>query len=358
MTPRVTFVVPCYNLAHLLGECVGSILAQSYQDLEVLIMDDCSPDATAEIARGFDDPRVRHVRHDANVGHLRNYNAGIGLARGEYIWLISADDRLRRPYVVERFVDHLDHHDNVGYVFCPVVRFDHERETTVYGSHGSRNEIFRGREFLRTLASGNSVPAASGLARKTCYDRYGMFPLDLPFAGDWYLWSLFALHTDVGYLAEPMVGWRTHSANMTHSFNRRPWALIHDEIIVLVRMREHAREAGDTGLVRLYTDAIASYYAWRLAAGAAPDLVCHMTAAEMDSSLDEWCTDASERVRIQCDAYAALGDACYDAGDVLEARHWYAMALRRGRRMRTAAKYLLLRAGRVGGHVRTVLARS
>src|SRR6478672_7594179 len=59
---KVSFVVPCYRLAHLLGECVDSILAQSYGDFEVLIMDDCSPDATPEVAASFSDPRVRHVR--------------------------------------------------------------------------------------------------------------------------------------------------------------------------------------------------------------------------------------------------------------------------------------------------------
>src|ERR1700720_3711793 len=88
MKPRVTFVVPCYKLAHLLPECVNSILSQSYQDFEVLIMDDCSPDDTPEVARSFNDPRVQHIRNEPNLGHLRNYNKGISLARGEYIWLI------------------------------------------------------------------------------------------------------------------------------------------------------------------------------------------------------------------------------------------------------------------------------
>src|SRR5437016_5697097 len=101
-TPRVTFVVPCYKLGHLLAECLKSILAQTYRDFEVLVMDDCSPDDTAEVARSFHDPRVKHIRNEPNLGHLRNYNRGLDLAEGEYIWLVSADDRLRKPYVLER----------------------------------------------------------------------------------------------------------------------------------------------------------------------------------------------------------------------------------------------------------------
>ena len=62
--PTVSFVVPCYKLAHLLPECINSILGQTYSDLEVLIMDDCSPDNTAEVARSFNDLRVKHIRND------------------------------------------------------------------------------------------------------------------------------------------------------------------------------------------------------------------------------------------------------------------------------------------------------
>src|SRR4029450_6107677 len=121
VTPDVTFVIPCYNLAHLLPECIGSILSQSYGNFEILIMDDCSPDDTPRVAQSFGDDRIRYIRNDPNLGHLRNYNKGIDLARGRYVWLISADDRLRRPYVLERYVQLMERHPTVGYVFCPAV---------------------------------------------------------------------------------------------------------------------------------------------------------------------------------------------------------------------------------------------
>src|SRR6516225_6045108 len=114
MKPLVSFVVPCYNLGHFLGDCVSSILSQSYEDFEVLIMDDCSPDATAEVARSFKDPRVVHIYNNVNLGHLKNYNKGIMLARGSYIWLISADDRLRRSNALKRYIDFMHHSPQVG----------------------------------------------------------------------------------------------------------------------------------------------------------------------------------------------------------------------------------------------------
>ena len=77
MKPKVSFVIPCYKLGHLLTECVESILAQSFTDFEVLIMDDCSPDDTPQVAQSFKDPRVIHVRNEQNLGHLRNYNKAL-----------------------------------------------------------------------------------------------------------------------------------------------------------------------------------------------------------------------------------------------------------------------------------------
>src|ERR1700687_5683815 len=117
--PTISFVIPCYKLAHFLNECVDSILGQTYADYEILIMDDCSPDNTSEVANSFHDPRVKCIRNNDNLGHLRNYNKGIRLSRGRYIWLVSADDRLRHSYALERYVQVMASHPEVGYTFCP-----------------------------------------------------------------------------------------------------------------------------------------------------------------------------------------------------------------------------------------------
>src|ERR1700730_371421 len=118
MNPTVSFVVPCYKLAHLLSECVESILAQAYGDFEILIIDDASPDNTPEVAASFKDPRIRYIRNHPNLGHLRNYNKGIDLSAGKYVWLISADDRLRKDYVLERYLSVMEGDSKIGYAFC------------------------------------------------------------------------------------------------------------------------------------------------------------------------------------------------------------------------------------------------
>src|SRR5438067_4592288 len=164
-TPTVSFIVPCYKLGHLLPDCVNSILGQTYADFEILIMDDCSPDSTPEVAASFCDNRVKHVRNNPNLGHLKNYNKGIQMARGKYVWLISADDYLRRPYVLQRYVEVMEKNPRVGYTFCPgvCVRDGEEAEVLGYSVYANRDAVIKGQEFLHSLLDKNIVIAASAL---------------------------------------------------------------------------------------------------------------------------------------------------------------------------------------------------
>ena len=219
MGPLVSFVVPCYNLAHLLAECVQSLLAQSYTNFEVLVLDDCSPDNTADVAATFVGPRFKYLRNEQNIGHLRNYNRGIAAARGEYVWLISADDVLRKHYALDRYVRVMEANPAAGYVFSPAVRlFDGRQLGTLSSSVcWPEDKIINGRQWLAKLIHRNCIVAPSVMVRKSCYETLGGFPLNLPWNGDWYLWCLFALHFDVAYIAEPMVCYREHDLNISHS---------------------------------------------------------------------------------------------------------------------------------------------
>ena len=348
--PRVSFIVPCYRLAHLLAECVNSILSQTFQDLEVLIMDDCSPDDTPQVAASFGDMRVRYVRNEPNLGHLRNYNKGLSLARGDYLWLISADDRLRRPYVVERFVKRMDARRDAGYIFCPVMKFEGDRETELYGVHAKVDTVFEGHDFLRVLAEGNSVPAPAGMVRRSCYEQISMFPLDLPFAADWFLWSAFALFTNVVYLAEPMVSYRVHTGNMTLDFKRRADALVRDEIDVMWRMKKLAQSAGAPAVARRYRRAIAWYYATHVAFKVSRGWHLGISLDEFEQSLAEHCPAEHDRAFMRSVTYGFLADQYFEADDIGRARQWYRAALeQRPRDLKTRLK--LLRTTRVAAMV-------
>ena len=101
-SPKVSVVIPTYNRAALLPRAVDSVLAQSFQDLELLIVDDCSADDTPAVIAGFADPRVRSIRHDPNRGLAAALNTGIFNARAEYCAFLDDDDEFTPNSIADR----------------------------------------------------------------------------------------------------------------------------------------------------------------------------------------------------------------------------------------------------------------
>src|SRR5262245_8930347 len=268
MEPKVSFVIPCYKLAHFLGDCVNSILAQTYGDFEALIMDDCSPDNTPEVAKQFKDPRVTHIRNETNLGFVHNLNKGIEHSRGRYLWLISADDCLRSQNVLQRYIDLLEKNPQVGYVFCPAMTLKDGEEAgveEVWKWPGNRDRILSGHEVVRRSAYKCALIAPTCLARKECHKRAGGYPVDLPRTGDWYLWAVFAMTYDVGYFAEPMVYYRRHGANMDKVMaEEQPSFFFEQEMMVRWAIKKEAEKAGIKGVSSDLNRSLADMYARRL----------------------------------------------------------------------------------------------
>jgi len=359
--PVVSFVVPCYKLAHFLRECVESILSQTYKDFEILIMDDCSPDETPAVAQSFRDCRVKYIRNESNLGHLRNYNKGIELARGCYVWLISADDRLRCPDAVGRYVDLLEEHPSVGYAFCPAVALHGDREGGLlpYSARGSQDRIFRGRAFLAEILRHGGIVAPSVFARKECYSNVSMFALDMPHQGDMYLWCLWALHYDVGYIAEPMVAYRLHAQSMMNTLTREnPTIIIDDEFTVRWRLCKILRDAGEESLLKILRQWITGRSVDYIVRGLYGDgeVVSSLTLEQCEDSLRQHAIDSDELTVLRARLHAKLGDEHYWHKNFPAALKAYRLALRQQPAMLTIwIKYLLLRMGTIGIRLRSSL---
>ena len=113
--PRVTVFVPVYDRERYVGDAIESVLAQTYSDFELLLVDDGSTDRSVEVMRAYADPRIRIVENGANLGIPRTRNRGLELARGEYIALLDSDDRML-PRRLERQVAFLDQHADFAQV--------------------------------------------------------------------------------------------------------------------------------------------------------------------------------------------------------------------------------------------------
>lgn len=90
--PSVSVIIPTYNREHTIGLAIRSVLEQTFQDFEIIVVDDNSTDGTRGIIEGFRDPRIRYLRHEQNRGAAGARNTGISGARGDYLAFLDSDD--------------------------------------------------------------------------------------------------------------------------------------------------------------------------------------------------------------------------------------------------------------------------
>jgi glycosyltransferase involved in cell wall biosynthesis len=112
---KVSVCIPTYNRSHYLTYAVNTVLNQTYDDFELIICDDGSPDNTPEVVAGFNDSRIRYIRHEKNMGRSRNMRSGFEASQGEYFIKFDDDDALT-PEFLEKTVKVLDENNNVDFV--------------------------------------------------------------------------------------------------------------------------------------------------------------------------------------------------------------------------------------------------
>ena len=141
MTPSVSVVMPVYNEERYLPQAIESILGQTYQDIEVIIVNDGSSDRSEDIILSYHDPRIRYVKQD-NRGLAVSLNHGLSLARGEYIARMDADD-VSFPLRLERQVSFLE--NNAAYVLVGTWAeiWSEEQKTRRIHKHPSSDALLR-----------------------------------------------------------------------------------------------------------------------------------------------------------------------------------------------------------------------
>lgn len=362
MDPSVSFIVPCYNSAHFLQKCVDSILAQTYRDFEILIMDNCSSDNTLEVASSFRDPRVRPIRNESNIGHVRNFNKGITMSRGKYVWVVCVDDYLRSPNALKQSVDLMERNPEVGLVFSRSfeVRGDTEVGLAWWADHGSRDRIWEGSIFLRRLIESDCVIMSSAMMRKDRCVAAGSFSLDLQYSCDWYLWCRIALRNRVAYLADPTVACRIHEQSLTASLNRSDTPICTlDELSVPWRVARDTEALGMASLRAACNASIAgrAARAVRLRQGSGRGTQIGLSKKEFETLVRSNVRDAKDEADLWSRFYRVLGDEQYWDGELRHAAQSYRNVLKlRPWNPKIWTKFILLSMGGLGTQMRRLYA--
>jgi glycosyltransferase involved in cell wall biosynthesis len=212
--PKVSVCIPTYNTARYLPEAIESVLAQEFDDYELVIRDNASTDETREICRSYADSRIRYVRFEELVNQGGNWNRCLSLAQGEYVALLHSDDKYLPGFLSER-VRALDEHKEIGLAFGAVRLID-EQGAEIGSQSFNDNTFFAPKpEFLEHLLFGCVINPVSPMVRRSCYETVGRFNEERLWGIDWEMWLRLSAGYGVGYSPTINAAYRTHGTSGT-----------------------------------------------------------------------------------------------------------------------------------------------
>lgn len=224
--PLVSVIIPNYCHARYLNQRIQSVLNQTYQEFEVIILDDCSPDegaSKAVIEKYRDNPHVSHIVYNAvNSGStFKQWNKGISLAKGELIWIAESDDYCE-PTLLERTVSILANDSTCSLSFCRTKAFNENGETWLCWPESLATGIYKGTDFIHDYMSiGNGIVNASAVIfRKQAAETVPTDYMTYKGAGDRLFWIYLLETGNVGFVNEVLNHFRNHTLNTTKSKNK------------------------------------------------------------------------------------------------------------------------------------------
>jgi glycosyltransferase involved in cell wall biosynthesis len=206
--PRVSVILPSYNHERFLARALDSILAQTYQDFEIIVTDDGSADRSVDLLRTYErtDERIKLFVNRFNY-ERHSLNNCVQHSRGDYIAVAHSDDEFA-PTKLEQQVNFLDEHRDIAAVFATpraINELGHELQ-----DYGVFNSINRSRhEWLRHFfLFGNCLCHPSVLMRRSVHDRLGLYNPLLGALDDFDMWVRICLHYDIHVLPDKLVNFR------------------------------------------------------------------------------------------------------------------------------------------------------
>ena len=208
--PEVSVIIPAHNAAQYLPEAVDSVLGQTFNDFEILIIDDGSTDNTEEVLRRYHS-KVRYFSQQ-NSGVAVTRNRGIERAQGRYIAFLDADDTWM-PHKLERQMAAMAEHKDYRICYSAF---------TVTGPDLAPISVSRSRRQSHALEDlllqGNVVATPTTvMGERALFVEAGGFDPALSQCADWDMWVRLAALTDFLYIDEPLACYRQHSSNMSRN---------------------------------------------------------------------------------------------------------------------------------------------
>lgn len=224
--PLVSVIMPVFNSSKYLQIAIDSILSQTYENIELLIIDDGSIDNSAAVIKLFNSPKIKFFQNEKNIGVSATRNRAIDLSKGKYITLMDSDD-ISPNYRIEKQVDFLEKNNEYGLIGGHYERFSkygffNKRKIHKHSLIQEENQVKL--NFMGSIAGPTSMFKASIIKENNLY-----FDINLKIAEDYDFWRRIGLLTKVTNIDEILLHYRKHADN---TMNKKELAYIHTTIAI------------------------------------------------------------------------------------------------------------------------------
>jgi len=263
--PKVSVLMPTFNYGRFISEAIESVTSQTFRDLELLVVDNCSTDDTAEQVErhALKDPRIRFIRNESNLGMVGNWNRCLTHASGEYIKFMFSDDSFLMHDAIEKMVQLMDSDSGLSLVASSRELIDvSSKRLGVLSDH--RGALVQ--EGMKVLADclidqKNRIGEPSAVlfrkdqAKRGFDERYKQI-VDLE------MWFHLLEQGKFGYIASPLVSFRVHPGQQTQQ-NIRGSSLTDEPFLLLETYADKAYH-GLSRIDRAYMHYVPVYSIWKL----------------------------------------------------------------------------------------------
>lgn len=188
----VSIIIPVYNVARYLDDCLNSVLKQTYTNLEMIVVDDGSTDESLEICRSYaaKDKRLK-VFHQDNAGVSAARNIGLNIMTGKYVLFIDSDDKIEQD-MVKNLVKAIDQSERIDAVFCGYKEFDNETGTIIKEVVPNKSKIVDRDDGVAEIFGEYSTMLWNKMFRCSIIDKADLFDVTLKIGED-ELWMVNVL---------------------------------------------------------------------------------------------------------------------------------------------------------------------
>jgi len=202
INPKVSIILPSFNRAHLLPRAIKSILSQTFQDFELIIVDDGSSDNTEEVIKSFKDNRIIYIRHDKNKGANAARNTGLQVAGGEYIAFQDSDDEWLPEKLEKQIKVFETAPSEVGIVYTSFWKYlNNNDKIYIPDPQIKQKEGY----IFKQLLERNFIGLPTAIIKKKCFEKVGRFDEELYYLEDWDLFIRISRYYQFMFINEPLV---------------------------------------------------------------------------------------------------------------------------------------------------------